>query len=94
MSSKADRGEGNTERSDKGRDGSTSDRRVSDITEMKEAQKTNAIYRCLGQGGGSASSKQTRYLGEEAEEGEPSIPKPESLQQRLAGLPALRHVGS
>ena len=48
MSSKADRGEGNTERSDKGRDGSTSDRRVSDITEMKEAQKTNAIYRCLG----------------------------------------------
>lgn len=48
MSSKADRAQGNIERSDKGRDGSTSDRRVSDITEMKEAQKTNAIYRCLG----------------------------------------------
>lgn len=30
------------------------------------------------QGGGPASSEQTRNLGEEAEEGEPSLPEPES----------------
>lgn len=68
---------------------------MSGVTEMTEAQKTNAVYRCLGhRAEDQPAANRPKTWGRRQREGEPSIPEPKSLQRRFAGLAALRRVGS
>ena len=68
---------------------------MSGVTEMREAPKRNAVYRCLGRRAeDQPAANRPKTWGRRQREGEPAVPEPKGLQRRLAGLAALRRVGS